>query len=356
MTPPWPADDRITRAVMDCLRDGSWARYDHDRLENFELMLADSLGAAHAVLAGSGTQAMEHALAAVEISAGARVALSAYDFPGNFLTIHALGAHPVLVDADPATGQMDPASLETNLRQFGVSAVVVSHLHGGVADLPAILSLCQRHGAALIEDCCQSPGAVLNGRMLGTWGRAGVVGFGGGKPVSCGRGGAVVSNDPVVAQRIRLRSQRGTRLSVPGNLQLAALTPQLAILKETMEAMSAGFERLRGELGKSEEWSMLTQTPKGTPGGTYRLGLMSVSAESRQRQIDRAKAMGLPVEAGFRAIHAGRASGRYEAADALPGATECGKRMMTLPGDLVRHGRERLDEILSKCRDWVAGH
>lgn len=355
MTPARPADDRITRAVLDCLRNGSWARYDHDRLEAFESFLATALGATHSVLAGSGTQALEHALAAVGIAAGARVALSAYDFPGNFLTIHALGARPVLVDTDPASGQMDPSSLETNLRHFRVAAVVVSHLHGGVADLPAIQALCDRHETVLVEDCCQCPGAMLNGRMLGTWGRAGVVSFGGGKPVSCGRGGAVMSNDPLVAQRIRVRSQRGTRLSVPGNLQLAALEPQLAILKETVESMSAGFERLRGELGETGKWAPLTQIPKGAVGGIYRLGLMSISAEARQSQMERARALGLPVEAGFRSIHSGRAAFRYDAAGALPGALECGKRMMTLPGELVRPSSEGLEMVLSKCREWATG-
>ena len=355
MTPPCPADDRITRAVLDCLRDGSWARYDHDRLEKFESFLATSLGVSHAVLAGSGTQAIELALAAVEIGQGARVALSAYDFPGNFLTIHALGARPVLVDADPASGQMDPASLEANLRQFRVAAVVVSHLHGGIADLPAILALCRKHEAALVEDCCQCPGAVLDGQRLGAWGRAGVVSFGGGKPVSCGRGGAVMTNDPLVAQRVRLRSQRGTRLAVPGNLQLAALEPQLAILNETVETMSAGFDRLRGELGETGKWAPLAQIPMGAVGGTYRLGLMSASAVLRQGHIERGKALGLPVEAGFRAIHAGRAAGRYDAADELPGALECGKRMMTLPGDLVRPGAGGMDQVLGKCREWLAG-
>lgn len=355
MTPPRPADDRITRAVLDCLRDGSWAKYDHDRLESFESFLATMLGAAHSVLAGSGTQALEHALVAVGIATGTSVALSAYDFPGNFLTIHALGARPVLVDADPATGQMDPASLETNLRHFRVAAVVVSHLHGGVADLPSIQALCERHGVFLVEDCCQCPGAALDGRMLGTWGSAGAVSFGGGKPVSCGRGGAVMSRDPLVAQRIRMRSHRGTRLAVPGNLQLAALEPQLAILKETVQSMSAGFERLRGELSGTGKWAPLAQIPKGAVGGTYRLGLMSVSAEARQRQIERGKALGLPVEAGFRAIHAGRAAGRYDAADDLRGASECGKRMMTLPGELVRQGEEGLEAALSICRQWLAG-
>lgn len=355
MTPAWPADDRITRAVLNCLRDGSWSRYDHDRLENFESFLATSLGANHAVLAGSGTQAMELALIAVGIGEGARVALSAYDFPGNFLTIHALGARPVLVDANPATGQMDPASLEANLRRSQVAAVVVSHLHGGMADLPTLMALCQKHEAVLVEDCCQCPGAVLDGRRLGTWGRAGVVSFGGGKPVSCGRGGAVMTNDPLVAQRVRLRSQRGTRLAVPGNLQLAALEPQLAILNETVETMLAGFDHLRGELGKTGKWAPLAQIPKGAVGGTYRLGLMSASAVARQGQIERGKALGLPVEAGFRAIHAGRAAGRYDAADDLSGALECGKRMMTLSGDLVRAGTEGLDMVLGKCREWVAG-
>lgn len=355
MTPHRPADDRLTRAVLDCLRDGSWASYGHERLEAFESFLAASLGANHAVLAGSGTQALEHALAVLGVGPEVRVALSAYDFPGNFLTIHALGARPVLVDADPATGQMDPSSLEKALGQFKVSVVVASHLHGGVADLPAILALCQRHGAELVEDCCQSPGGRKAGRMLGTWGRAGVVSFGGGKPLSCGRGGAVITGEALVAQRIRVRSQRGTRMAVPGNLQLAVLEPQLADWRKTVEFMSAGFEAMRRELGKTDQWVPLPGPPADSAGGTYRLGLMSVDGEARARHLERGKALGLPVAIGFRALHAGRSAGRFEAAGDLPGALACGKRMMTLAGDLVRGTAGELEEAVSRCREWALG-
>jgi len=352
MTENRPADDRVTRAVLDCLRDGSWARYDHERLESFEAFTARTLGAAHAVLAGSGTLALEHALAATGVGPGGMVALSAYDFPGNFLTVHALGARPVLVDADPATGQMDPASLSVALGRFSIAAVVVSHLHGGIAPLDDIIPLCDRAGAAVVEDCCQCPGGTLAGRPLGTRGRAGVVSFGGGKPVSCGRGGAVLTDDALVAQRVKLRSHRGTRLAVPGNLQLAALEPQLAGWKETLGTAADRLGRLDGVFRNNRACQPVWRVSTGNLSGFYRLGLM-VPAGDRQRLIESAKALDLPLAAGFRAIHAGRSAARFETAGDLPGALECGRRMTTLEGELVRWDGNAFEDALERCRAWA---
>jgi hypothetical protein len=86
--------------------------------------------------------------------------------------------------------------------------------------------------------------------------------------------------------------------------------------------------------------------------GFYRLGLMAPSGD-RQRLIESAKALDLPLAAGFRAIHAARSAARFETAGDLAGALECGRRMMTLEGEMVRWDGKAFESALERCRAWA---
>src|SRR5439155_13714733 len=146
----------------------------------------------HALACGSGTFAVELALRALKVQPGDEVALAAYDYPGNFLTLHALGARPVLVDVSPGNAVLDVTQLAAALTPE-VRAVIVSHLHGGLAPMRAITELVRSRGVAVVEDACQCPGAVVEGRPTGAWGDAGVLSFGGSKLLTAGRGGAILT-------------------------------------------------------------------------------------------------------------------------------------------------------------------
>lgn len=353
MTQPNPAPESVVLAVQACLLDGSWAQYDHERLDRFERTLAVQFASPHALVAGSGTLALEWALAATGVMPGSNVVLAAYDYPGNFLTVHALKAHPHLVDVDPATGQMDPHALKAALNAGPVSAVVVSHLHGGMADIATIADMCQERNIALVEDCCQCPGASVRGKPLGTWGRAGVISFGGGKPISCGRGGALLTSDPLVAQRARLQSMRGTRLSTLSNLQLAALEPQLENLSKTVHATALRARQLLDILACSPDFRPIT-VPDGEP-GYYRMGLVALNHARREEIVERGRAVGLPVDAGFRALHVGRSQSRFSTLGSLEGARQCGNEMITLSGSIFMENESSFERVRKACSVWASG-
>jgi perosamine synthetase len=136
--------------------------------------------------------------------------MAAYDYESNFLTVHSLGARPVLVDVDPHNWNLDPTRLEA---AFGphTKAVVCSHLHGGLVPMRAVMELDSRwRGMGVVEDAAQAAGAVVQGQPAGTWGGRGGRSVSAGR--SCfrlGRGGAILVRDPHLFQRARVWLHRG---------------------------------------------------------------------------------------------------------------------------------------------------
>ena len=118
-------------------------------------------------------------------------------------------------------------------------AVIVSHLHGGLAAMPEIRAWADLRGVAVVEDACQVPGARIAGRLAGTWGDVGVLSFGGSKLLSAGRGGALLTDRSDVVQRIKIYSERGNQAYPLSELQAAVLLPQLESLAERNHAAAA---------------------------------------------------------------------------------------------------------------------
>ena len=141
----------------------------------FETEFAAWLGTAHAVGCANGTDALALALRALDIGPGCAVATVSHTAVATVAAIEMVGATPVLIDIDPVHYTMDPAELEEVLAHPPaglppIRAVIPVHLYGQAADMEPILASCARHGAALIEDCSQAHGAMLNGRRVGTMG------------------------------------------------------------------------------------------------------------------------------------------------------------------------------------------
>ena len=194
--PDWPKNDPLVwNALNAAYQSGDWGRYAGHSVPKLSEALTRYHQVDHVLPCCSGTVAVELALRAVGVKAGEEVVLAAYDFPGNFRAVEAVGAHPVLVDIDAATWCLDPQQLACALSP-DTKAVIVSHLHGGLANMRVLCELARESGLAVVEDACQAAGAVAQGRRAGTWGDVGVLSFGGSKLLTAGRGGALLTNDP----------------------------------------------------------------------------------------------------------------------------------------------------------------
>jgi 8-amino-3,8-dideoxy-alpha-D-manno-octulosonate transaminase len=188
------------RQVQDVLDTGVLFRYGFDaarkghwKARTFETELAQRLGVAHCHLCSSGTAALSIALAACGVGAGDEVIVPPFTFVATFEAILAAGAIPVFADIDE-TLCLDPAAVAARLTAK-TKAVMVVHMCGAMARIDEIKTICDRSGVILIEDTCQSVGASFNGQALGTFGQIGCFSFDPVKTVTCGEGGAVVTDD-----------------------------------------------------------------------------------------------------------------------------------------------------------------
>jgi dTDP-4-amino-4,6-dideoxygalactose transaminase len=175
----------------------------------FEEEFAAAAGASYAVGVGSGTDAIELALRALGIGPGDEVVTQANTCVPTVSAIERAGATPVLCDVEAEAGTMDPDSLKGALGPK-TRAVVPVHLYGQCADTEAIVDLCSRRGIAVVEDCAQAVGADLRGRPAGTIGTLGCFSFYPTKNLAAlGDGGAVITDDTELAERLRLVRQYG---------------------------------------------------------------------------------------------------------------------------------------------------
>ncbi len=139
--PLWPLPDpEIDQLVQQALRSGSWGRYEAEYGSRLVEQLRELHGVEHVMTCCSGTLAVELALRGLRVRPGDEVILAGYDFPGNFRAIEAVGAFPVLVDIEPRTWCLAAGQLQAAVNRQ-TRAVIVSHLHGGLADMRRITDM-----------------------------------------------------------------------------------------------------------------------------------------------------------------------------------------------------------------------
>jgi dTDP-3-amino-3,4,6-trideoxy-alpha-D-glucose transaminase len=172
-------------------------------LEAFEQAFAAYHGVPHAVGVANGTDAIELALRALGIGPGDEVITVAHTAVATVCAVERTGATPVLVDIDEATRTLDPAAAAAAVTPR-TKAIVPVHLYGHPADMAALAELAERHGLAIVEDCAQAHGARIDGRLAGTIGHLGAFSFYPTKNLGAyGDGGAVITSDPALAERVR---------------------------------------------------------------------------------------------------------------------------------------------------------
>jgi dTDP-4-amino-4,6-dideoxygalactose transaminase len=168
------------------------------QVQSFEEELGRFLELPPGVATSSGTTALHLALLSLGVGPGDEVLLPSYVCSAPLHAVYHSGATPVLVDVDPATGNMDPDDLKKRLTSKS-KAIIAVHLFGLPANIDEILAL----DLPVIEDCAQSLGANLEGKMLGTVGAISICSFYATKLITTGEGGMLLSRDPDLLARAR---------------------------------------------------------------------------------------------------------------------------------------------------------
>ncbi len=192
--------DEERKHVNDVLESGILMRYGFDGMRNnhwkakeFETEFANEMGSNYCQLVSSGTSALTIALASAGIGAGDEVIMPSFTFVASFESILALGAIPVLVDIDN-TLTLDPAAVEAAITSK-TRCVMPVHMCGSMANLDALQAICNKHDLLLLEDACQALGGTYKGKALGSIGDLGCFSFDFVKTITCGEGGAVITNN-----------------------------------------------------------------------------------------------------------------------------------------------------------------
>lgn len=196
--------DAERKEVNDVLESGVLMRYGFDGARNghwkakeLEQELQNVLGVKHAQLTSSGTTALNVALAVLGVGAGDEVIMPTFTFVASFESILAAGATPILVDIDD-TLTLDPKAVEAAITPK-TKVIMPVHMCGSMADLDALKAICDTHNLILLEDACQAIGGTYKGKKLGTIGDAGCFSFDYVKTITCGEGGAMITNNSKLA-------------------------------------------------------------------------------------------------------------------------------------------------------------
>jgi perosamine synthetase len=329
----WPLADEEVQAALDAAyRDGSWGRYRGPHSDGLVEDLRAQFACEHALLCSSGTIGLELALRGCGVAVGDEVVLAAYDFPGNFRAVEAVGARPVLVDVAPDTWCLDVGQL-AEISRPGVKAVIVSHLHGGLADMQALMNLARERAWAVVEDACQQPGAKLQGRAVGSWGDVSVLSFGGSKLLTAGRGGAILTHDAQILQRVKVFADRGNQAFPLSELQAVVLRPQLARLTELNQIRAQRVTQILQQTKELAPWLRPVTALADSEPAYFKLAWSFVPAEERPELRDQLLAKteeaGMPFGAGFRGF-TGRSQRRCEKPLPLPWGTRLSQSTILL--------------------------
>lgn len=267
-------------------------------VEQFEAAFAEYCGTRHAIGIASGTAALHLVLLACGVGPGDEVITTPHTFIATAEAISHAGARPVFVDIDPATYNLDPHRVEAAISPR-TKAIMPVHLYGNPAAMQPLLDLARPRGLAVIEDAAQAHGARYRGRRVGNWGTAACFSFYPGKNLGgYGDGGAVVTNDDTVAERVRMLRDHGRRDKYEhvqigygerlDALQAAVLAVKLRHLDAWNERRRRAVERYRRLLdGAPVVFSATTDDSEAVH------HLLVLRVAHRDRVLDRLKAAGI---------------------------------------------------------------
>ncbi|MGH9943276.1 MAG: DegT/DnrJ/EryC1/StrS family aminotransferase [Pyrinomonadaceae bacterium] len=329
-------------------------------VEAFERAFAEYCGAAHCVGVNSGTAAIQLAVSACGIGAGDEVIVPANSFFATAEAVSTAGARPCFVDADARSFNLDVNQIEAAITPR-TRAVMPVHLYGQPADLAPIFELAARHNLAVIEDAAQAHGALYKGRRVGALGRVGCFSFYPGKNLGAyGEGGAVVTDDPEIARRVRLLREHGSeqkyRHEVVGynfrleGIQGAVLGVKLKYLDQWNDLRRAHAARYRELLGDLETAAALT-LPRELDYARHIYHLFVVQLDGREHVQQQLSAAGVqtgihyPIPIHLQPAYA--ASHGHRPGD-FPAAERLSARVLSLPmfPELTIKQIERVAEAL----------
>lgn len=317
--PGWPVHGAPESEALDgVLASGRWGRGGGPQVARFEKEFAALMGAGQCLATANGTSALFASLGGLGVSPGDEVVIPPYTFVATLNVVLLQYALPVFVDTDPETFQMDAGKVAAAISDR-TTAIIPVHLGGGAADLDTILRVAGERRIPVVEDACQAHLAEWRGRKVGTLGATGCFSFQASKNLNCGEGGAVLTNDPELAEKCyafhnncRGRGTAGYDFTYLGsrgaNLRLtefqgALLLAQMTRIEEQSRTREANAAYLTAAL-REIPGIVPARTYDGCTRNAYHLYMFRYRPEGfdglpRARFLEALQAEGVPCSPGY---------------------------------------------------------
>ncbi len=205
--PQWDLGDEEIAELTDVIRAGKLGRLGGTKVVQFEKEFASQVGVKYAQAVTSGTAAVHTAVGVIDPNPGDEIITTSITDFGTVIGILYQNAVPVFADIDPVTGNLDVNDVAAKITER-TKAIVLVHLFGNPGDLTPLIELARAHNLVVIEDCAQSQLAEYKGRPVGSWGDIGCFSFGG-KHMTTGDGGMVVTNRDDLSERLKWFTDKG---------------------------------------------------------------------------------------------------------------------------------------------------
>ncbi len=317
-----------------------------------EAMMERQFGVAHALLTPSCSHALELAMLVLGIGPGDEVIVPSFSFVSAANCVVLRGATPVFADILPDTLNLNPDDVERRITAH-TRAIIPVHYAGVSCEMDALASLCRRHGLSIVEDAAQGVGATYQGRYLGTIGDIGCYSFHATKNITCGEGGAFLTNSEELARQAEIIREKGTDRSaflrgevdkyswraagssyLLSDLQAAMLETQLARLDSITAQRGAICERYRQGLASLEAEGLITLpgVPPGCSTNYHLFFFFARSTAERDRILTALREDGIGATFHFVPLHTSPYGRNYGQADArLPVTEALSDRLIRLP-------------------------
>ncbi|MDR3255166.1 MAG: DegT/DnrJ/EryC1/StrS family aminotransferase [Synergistaceae bacterium] len=207
-------DEAEKRQIDEVMETGILTRYGYAerrrgrwKVRELESAIAARTGAKHVLMTADGTAALTTALVALGVGAGDEVVIPTFTFVASFESVLAAGATPILADVDESLSLSPDAAREAITPR--TKAILPVHMCGAAAKIDELSNLAKKNGLLLLEDACQAFGGTYRGRALGTIGDAGCYSFDFNKTVTCGEGGAILTNSDETYKRAEMYHDHG---------------------------------------------------------------------------------------------------------------------------------------------------
>ena len=315
--PRWPQGGEAEMEQLEkVLKAEQWGTLGEEVLA-FADKFAGYIGAKYGIGVNNGTVSLELILRGLNIGYGDEVIVPSYTFISTASAVAMAGATPVFADIESDTYNMDPASIEANITPR-TKAIIAVHVGGRPCDMDRIMEIAKNHGLYVIEDCAQAHGSQWKGKKVGSIGHAGSFSFQESKNVSCGEGGAILTNDFELYKEFWHYHNSGRAYELAGEFggvmlmgtngrmaewEAAVLTAQLDKLEVQIDTRMENVAYLN-ERFKEFDFITLLDTNDNITRNTYHLYIMKYDSKKlggikRDRFISAMNAEGIPCSKGY---------------------------------------------------------